>query len=662
MTNHTENTKGVKWNQGLIGPALQIAQTNGTPIWVAAGPGTGKTFALKRRVARLLDVENVPPEKILVSTFTRTAAIDLAKEVSGLGIKGADEVKAQTLHSFCFSMLSTHEVLEATGRVPRPLLHCEERFLLEDLSRNGGGGIRECGKQVAAFSAAWARLQHEEPGWPRSEADKKFQRVLHSWLSFHKAMLIGELIPEALKYLRTNPHSPYRTSYDHVLVDEYQDLNRAEQSLIDLVSSRSLVVIGDEDQSIYSFKHAHPEGITEFPGGHPTTEKAQLDECRRCPRRLVEMANSLISHNTLRIPRALRPFPSNPDGEIFAVQWRSMEEEARGIARFLKSRIEAGTVTAGNILVLAPRREFGYLVRDELRGAGVSAHSFFSEQLLEGNPKHDSLCQAQQAMARLILLADRQDRVALRCWCGFGSDSLRAVPWAKVRSHCEESGLSPWETLEQIEAGNLSIPHTAPLIERFKALKKDLGHLAEFDGEGLFDALFPPKSGWAEPFTELKVHLEGKEEFGPRELLALVRQHVTQPELPTDVDYVRIMSLHKSKGLTAQLVVVLGCVEGLTPSVDTSASQPEQLRSLEEQRRLFYVALTRAKATLLLSSVSSLPTDLTHKMRATLRTHRRLNSPTINSRFLSELGPECPASVTGEQFMRIAVNPGNNRP
>ena len=117
-----------RWNENLAGAALQIAQTNSSPVWVAAGPGTGKTFALMRRLARLLEVDNVQPGQILVCTFTRTAAGDLARAVATLGIAGADDVEAQTVHALCFSMLTRQEVLQTTGRVPRPLLKSEERF------------------------------------------------------------------------------------------------------------------------------------------------------------------------------------------------------------------------------------------------------------------------------------------------------------------------------------------------------------------------------------------------------------------------------------------------------------------------------------------------------------------------------------------------------
>jgi DNA helicase II / ATP-dependent DNA helicase PcrA len=644
----------MSWNEGLIGQALHIAQTNNSPLWVAAGPGTGKTFALMRRLARLLVVDLAAPDRILLSTFTRTAAADLARAVADLGIAGTEDVHALTVHGFCFSMLSRQEVLEATGRVPRPLLQFEERFLFEDLRNAGLGGIRECGKKLRAFSAAWARLQHEEPGWPSSQADRQFQAELKAWLMFHEAMLIGELITEGLQYLRLNPHSPYRSAFDHVLVDEYQDLNRAEQQLVELLANGSLVVIGDEDQSIYSFKHAHPEGIVEFPETHPTTEKAQLDECRRCPAKIVAMANALISHNTSRSNRVLRAHPGNPEGEIFSLQWPDMQQEAKGIAQFMKSRLDAGTVMPGNILALAPRREFGYLLRDELQVLGISSHSFFSEELLEGDPKDDNACHAQQALALLMLLADPEDRVALRCWCGFGSNSLLANGWAKLRHHCEEENQSPWEVLEQLESGRFRISNTAALVGRFTSIKSKLTELRALNGHDLVAAIFPAEQEWAKPLAELASQIK-EEEFGANELVDVIRRNVTQPELPTDVDYVRVMSLHKSKGLTADMVVVVGCLEGLMPSIDSKASQQDQRRSLEEQRRLFYVAITRAKKVLLLSSVARLPTKLAHRMRARVRPSRGRNSVTITSRYIAELGQDCPNVITGREFLRATV-------
>lgn len=638
------------WNDGLQGQALQIAATQNSPLCVVAGPGTGKTFALMRRLTRLIEVDHADPDRILACTFTRTAAEDITRAVGNLGVAGADQIATQTVHGLCFSILSREDVLAATGRVPRPLLRFEERFLLQDICRAGLGGVRECGKKLRAFSAAWARLQHEQPGWPNDQRDQQFQAMLLAWLRFHRAMLIGELIPEGIKYLRLNAQSPFHTAYDHVLVDEYQDLNRAEQELIELLSNDSLVVIGDEDQSIYSFKHAHPEGIVQFPANHPNTESAGLDECRRCPHRVVAMANALIAHNVTRSARQLRPFPGNPVGEIINVQWRNMNDEAAGIAAFIKERVDAETVIPGNILVLAPRREFGYAVRDALVGLGVSAHSFFSEQLLDGDPKQLNDSQAQQALALLILAGNRDDRVALRCWCGFGHNTLADGAWTRLRTHCEQSGDTPWEGLTKLASGQVQLPHTQHLVTRFNTLIGELGRIENLRGQALVDAVLPAAEEWATPLGELANYLED-DAFDAAALSDAIRRNISQPDMPTNVDYVRVMSLHKSKGLTADLVVIAGCLDGLMPAIDDDATPEEQNRAREEQRRLFYVAVTRTRRTLVLSSITGMPTALAFRMRA--RTNRTVNgiARTVTSNFVHELGPECPVAITGDTFL-----------
>lgn len=173
------------WADGLTGATRRIAETRQSPLRVLAGPGTGKTFALMRRVMRLLE-EGRNPRGIFVCTFTRTAARDLQNELSLLGVPGAEDVRAGTVHAFCFRLLSRAEVLEATGRVPRPLLKFEERFLLEDLRGVNGEGIRALGKRLNAFAAAWARLQTETPGWPLDRRDRAFYAALEAWVQFHR--------------------------------------------------------------------------------------------------------------------------------------------------------------------------------------------------------------------------------------------------------------------------------------------------------------------------------------------------------------------------------------------------------------------------------------------------------------------------------------------
>ena len=258
----------MSWNEDLEPPYLNVAAYRGSLLRVLAGPGTGKTFAIMRRVSRLLE-EGENPKDILLVTFTRMAAKELVRKVSKLGVEGGGDVIATTLHSFSFSMLQKEQVIEATDRTPRPLLNHRSKYemepLLHDLKYQGLGGIRDLRRNIRAYESAWAKLQRDEPGWVQTDQEKEFEHKLISWLKFHRCMLIGELIPIALQYLRYNPASPYRMKFKHVIVDEYQDLNKVEQVLIDrLAEDSNLSIAGDDDQSIYGFKYAHPDGIVTF--------------------------------------------------------------------------------------------------------------------------------------------------------------------------------------------------------------------------------------------------------------------------------------------------------------------------------------------------------------------------------------------------------------
>ena len=295
---------------------------------------------------------------------------------------------------------------------------------------------------------------------------------------------------------------------------------------------------------------------------------------------------------------------------------------------------------------------FGYAVRDALKAIDVPAHSFFQEQALEGDPKSADDSRKQQAFTLLTLAADSADATALRCWCGFGNQSLRTSAWARVRTLCRQSDRTLADVLDDVRDRRTPLPYGGPLRARLIELQQRLQYLDNLVGQTLVDALFPADEPEFAALRELPAELP--EDASAKLLLDTLRTSITQPELPTDVDYVRVMSLHKSKGLTADLVVVMGCVEGLTPHIDESLSQSEQNRMLEEQRRLFYVALTRSRRTLILSSVTNLPRDLAHRLQVRI-VGRRQNVSTIASRFIDELGPTRPNPVNGARLLEARV-------
>lgn len=617
-----------------------------------AGPGTGKSFALKRRLTRLLE-EGVDPSRMLVVTFTHTAAADLVREITAMGVDGCENIVASTLHSYCFRLLMKQAVFEFSGRRPRPLvaisksgvLHFEAAPLLEDLdSPSQFGTKRDRTKRIRAFEAHWARLQADEPGWAHDEVDIAFERSLNSWLRFHECMLIGELIPESLSFLRNNPASTAADTFGHVLVDEYQDLNKAEQVLIDILASNgSHAVVGDEDQSIYSFRHAHPAGITDFHQSHPRTDDHILDECRRCPRKVVAIADHLIKYNHpgQTAPRLL-PRAGNPEGEISIAQWTTHEAEVDGIASFITQLVKVRGFAPGDILLLCPRRLIGYAIRYELLEAGIPTHSFYHEEALEDED-------SQQAFAYLSLVATPRDRVALRFLLGFGSPTWLASQYKTIRTHCEENGLHPWVVLKRLEDGSLNLGRTTEIVARFRAIKQRLTQLTPLDVAALIDNLFPDAMPWAQSLREASL-LAAPALINTAELLDHLRTRITQPEMPEAGVFVRIMSLHKSKGLTSRAVIVCGCVEGLIPFRKDDESPSEQQRILEEQRRLFYVAITRCSEVLMLSSFLRIQSALAFKIGAKVRGYGTIKS-TIASPFLAELGPVAPRAVNGADLL-----------
>lgn len=638
----------------MTGSALNIAKTGVRRLRVMAGPGTGKTFALQKRVARLLE-QGQDPTRIMAVTFTRNAAASLKEDLADYSISSDGSVHAGTLHSYCFELLTKKDVFAYLNRIPRTIttfstsgsLQFEGSSLINDLIAETPkfGGKRECTKHVLAFEADWARLQSEQPGWPTNSMDKLFEERLLNWLRFHKAMLVGELVPVALDYLRANPASDARTTFDHVIVDEYQDLNRAEQQIIDLLAcENSLMIVGDKDQSIYSFRHAHPDGIVDFHERHPATHDETLAECRRCPTRVVAVADHLIGQNyPPNTPPRLQPKSDNEQGEIHIVQWTSRSTEAKEIAGYIDHLINNRNYQPSEILVIAPRKLLGYEMLNIIRRKDIPIHSFYHEEALEKKS-------AQRAFALLTLLSDSEDRVALRWWLGHDTALGRSTSYQKLRKYCEESGRSPKDVLEAISSGDLSLPGISPLLAPFKELSGHLARLSELDLPELIDDLLPIDDADCHALREMaECALADSKNFD--QLFSCIRSNFTNPEVPAG-GYVRIMSPQKAKGLTSKVVIVTGCVEELIPFVDNSWSEQKCRDQIREQRRLFYVAITRCIDILVLSSFGVIESGYARRMGTTLKNYGKFQKRTITSRFINELGHTAPLPVDGLKWRK----------
>ena len=627
----------------------KIVTSTNTRIRVIAGPGTGKSFAMKRRVARLLE-NATAPDTILPVTFTRVAAENLHRELIDLGVPGCNELKGVTLHSLALQILMRNHVLNSMNRTPRPLNDFEESPLICDLKEHGGK--RAIKKLMKAYEAAWARLQNQQPGYIPSSTDKAFRDDLLAWLKFHEALLIGEVIPQLYQYLHSNPAADERIEYNHILVDEYQDLNRVEQSVIELLSGASEVcIVGDDDQSIYSFRHAHPDGIQEWTNTNVNAEDFSLDECRRCPTQVVEMANELIGHNTQRIARLpLSPRTSNGVGDVRIIQYSNKMQEIIGVTKLVSQMIANGT-PVGDILVLTESKIFGTPLYEALTKKGVPTKSYYAESELSHK-------EAQRSFALLKLFVNREDRVALRWLVGVNAYKWHADAYRRIREYCERKCISPWETMIQLKDGNLRLPYTSGIVASFRDIVQDIDSLELLpDLRAVIDKLFPSGQDSTRDIRELaetvlnSMNIDNREKF-VYELSTVI----SQPEIATKIEDVRIMSLHKSKGLSAPVTIIVGCVEGLLPrSADDNLTDIEKAQHLEEQRRLFYVGITRVKAvpksgkpgTLILTFSEQMPMREVLSGKITPARQRGGLALLKASRFICELGPLAPNPIAG---------------
>ena len=633
------------WNSGLNGPHLNIAAHNGTPLRVMAGPGTGKTFAMMRRIARLLE-SGVRPESIFAVTFTRTAARDLLQQLNALGTAGANKVVSSTLHSMSFSILSRSSVFLSTNRVARPMLQFETECLVSDLARQHGGRTKTR-EQISAFETAWATLQHHQPGWPTSPLQQSFHRELMEWLTSHDSMLIGELVPLALDFVQRNPASPDIPRFEHVLVDEYQDLNRADQELVDcLARNGALTIIGDEDQSIYAFlRNARPESIVDFHQTHANTHDESLFECKRSPRSVVEMANALILRNHPQRPSTIQPASNAGLGNVYMVQHNTIQDEVATNAGFIDYYLkQQPDAKRSDVVVLATRRLIGNSIRDELLGLNHPSQSFFTEDCL-------TKLSAQEGYCILRLLVQPDDPTALRVWLGLGSPDHRANTYRRVLAAANQANLKVKDFLNGVANGSLAaVPQSGSLMARHRKLSVKLRSVSGLSGINLVDNLWPIGDPDCENVRGMSIAIANGMPTNET-LLTELTETITQPELPgVDDDVIRVMSLQKSKGLTARCVIVAGCMAGALPVIKSGFTAVQRQQSYEEQRRLFYVALTRTRDTLVISSAAT--GEYRDVMSMGIPSSRRVAGRSViqSSPYLSELGPSAPKVISGSDW------------
>ncbi len=591
------------WLDGIDGDALpRLISGQARIIRVVAGPGSGKTTGLKRRVQRLIQGENVRPEQIFVGTFTRAIAGELA-EALGVTVARDDDgdepkaVSVSTLHSHALRLIRKHPTARP-GREMRFLLSYEKDAMLYDIGEALSDSMDQNARkrELKRVCAQWAK------GTDLDTAG--FVGEMERWLRHHRGMLIDEVVNLARIGLESGEIPS--GEFDHVVIDEYQDLTAAEQRLVELIWSKdgSLVVLGDDDQSIYSFRHNHPGGISEFLERWVAEEPADLSipENRRCGRVIVEIGNAMMAAaGSAKPPMISR---RGEEGEVAFVYWPPLAHEVGGLAKYMQARKDT------RFLVLVPRRFIGYLLK---RALGADAVTAFHEEALE-------VPAVQERFALAALVANPEDRIALRTVLGFcAGGSL----WASKRNACAYRSLQAVPLvgralLEAIAAGDAKLRGggSKHVQDRAQHARDLLAGMPE-DTEKRIEILFDPAV--AAPIADPEVRDEARRDLEElRHSAHEIRQRLNQPTLAkvlerlryriamrlplaeSEESRVRIMTLHGAKGLEADVVVIAGAADQIIPGFPPNEPAGEA-RHREEQRRLLYVSVTRAKRELVVS-------------------------------------------------------------
>jgi ATP-dependent DNA helicase UvrD/PcrA len=612
------------------------------PVLVVAGAGSGKTRVLTYRVAHLVASCGVKPNEILAITFTNKAANEMRSRLEGLlgGIVRAMWV--MTFHAACGRMLrkeaprlglrSTFTIYDQADQV-RLVKACLEE-LEKDPKRFSPGGVH------AQISNAKNALVGPDEYFQRvasfydqtvAETYALYQRRLHA----ANAVDFDDMLMLTVEALERFPEALERWSraFRYVLVDEYQDTNHAQYRLLQLLAgeNKNVCVVGDPDQSIYAFRGADIRNILEFEHDFPDAQIVALEQNYRSTNRILEAANGVIEHNRERKPKRLWSELGEGD-PVRIIEVEDEHAEARLVVAEIARLVDDGY--SGSEIAVFYRTNAQSRVLEE-----VLVRNDVPYQVI-GGPRFFERAEVKDALAYLQVLANPEDGVSLtrivnRPRRGIGDTSL-----ARLQTFADTQGVPLWEALARPDEAAIGTAPARAVTSFRGAMESLMAQAGELTVPALLERVLE-KSGMVDAYqAERTIEAQGRLE-NLRELVGVAIEYQESAEEPTlsgflqdvsltsdqdtmrdDVGLVTLMTLHNAKGLEFRAVFVVGMEEGVFPH---SRSIEEQ--GLEEERRLFYVGVTRAQELLL----------LTHATARSLWGTRGYNLP---SRFLEELGSE----------------------
>ncbi len=573
----------------------------GSHARLLAGPGTGKTKTLTRRVLSLILQHNADPKTILLLTFTRLAAAQLKDEIKKvLEPLGKATPQVSTLHSFAL-----RQILYNSSRVdalPRPIRIAddwEERHVIqEDLKRVLNlKEIAEVQKLINQLSTDWETLRVDEIGWEQQFPNPAFLGAWRGHKEQYGETLRAELVYQLKKQLNQNRDFQLDKEYKHILIDEYQDLNACDLAVVNELAKRGaeLFVAGDDDQSIYGFRFATPTGIRNFDQFYQNAQKLALEICFRCDKNILHSAEFVASLDPARLPKPTRPKDEADDGEVLIVGFRDQTHEAESIAKKIKSLIDAGT-NPDQITILLRSDRNGTLSKpiiELLKKQGVDV-SLSTDSELDNNKEYRAV------LSIIRLLVDETDCLAWRTLLQIGQNGLGDECIKNLENYAQSKGIRFSEAIQKI-AGNPNelqrfgqkisnfVSETKAIIEELKAIENPADVI-----NSLVDKFITASEVKEQVKKYFVGILENQEKTDLENLIKVVSISSDFIEQETKENAVNILTMHQAKGLTFDVCFIVGAEDEFIPGRNTGDKEGDE-------RRLLYVSMTRARHKLFIS-------------------------------------------------------------
>ncbi|MCG1122735.1 DNA helicase PcrA [Staphylococcus epidermidis] len=637
----------------------EAVRTTEGPLLIMAGAGSGKTRVLTHRIAYLLDEKDVSPYNILAITFTNKAAKEMKARVEHLVGEEAQVIWMSTFHSMCVRILRRDADRIGIERNFTIIDPTDQKSVIKDVLKSENIDSKRFEPRM--FIGAISNLKNElkTPEDVQKEANdfhsqmvatvyKGYQRQLsrNEALDFDDLIMttinLFERVPETLEY--------YQNKFQYIHVDEYQDTNKAQYTLVKLLANKfkNLCVVGDSDQSIYGWRGADIQNILSFEEDYPEAKTIFLEQNYRSTKNILNAANEVIKHNSERKPKGLWTANSGGD-KIQYYEAMTERDEAEYVVKEIMKHQRSGKKYS----------EMAILYRTNAQSR-VLEETFMKSNIpytMVGGQKFYDRKEIKDLLSYLRVIANSNDDISLQRIINVPKRGIGPSSVEKIQTYALQNNISMFDALAEVDFIGLSKKVTQECISFYEMIQNLIKEQEFLEISEIVDEVLQ-KSGYRdmldrEQSIESRSRLENLDEFmsvpkdyeenTPLEEQSLIN-FLTDLSLVADIDEadtqngVTLMTMHSAKGLEFPIVFIMGMEESLFPHIRAIKSEDDH--EMEEERRICYVAITRAE-------------ELLYITNATTRMLFGRSQSNMPSRFLKEIPEDLLDSHTGQKRQTI---------